>query len=81
MSRDICIANGKLSIIERSDTDATILPDLSPNEGVTLISELDWTALVNDAGSEIAVMKSFGITEDLREDTKDIIPVIENDSI
>ena len=81
MSRDICIANGKLSIIERSDTDATILPDLSPNEGVTLISELDWTALVTDAGSEIAVMKSFGITEDLREDTKDIIPVIENGSI
>jgi hypothetical protein len=81
MSRDICIANGKLSIIERSDTDATILPDLSLNEGVTLISKLDWTALVNDAGSEIAVMKSFGITEDLREDTKDIISVIKNDSI
>jgi len=81
MSRDICIANGKLSIIERSDTDVTILPDLSPNEGVTLISKLDWTALVNDAGSEIAVMKSFGITEDLREDTKDIISVIKNDSI
>jgi len=81
MSRDICIAAGKLSIIERSDTDATILPDLSPTEGVTLISEMDWISFVNAAGSEAVVMETFGVTEDLRQDTKDIISVIEDGSI
>lgn len=68
MSCDIWIADGKLAVIDRSDSDATILPDYSPREGSTLISEADWIALVDDAGSEAAVMEAFGVTEDLRDE-------------
>lgn len=78
MTHDIWIAVGKLTAIERSDSDATILPDYSPGEGATLISEKDWIALVDASGrideetggelppSEALVMKDFGVTEDLR---------------
>lgn len=68
MSQDILIRGGKISIIERSDGDVTSLPDDSPIEGATLITEDDWIALVDDAGSEEAVMETLGVTEDLRDE-------------
>ena len=68
MSHDIWIADGLLNVIDRSASCATILPDYDPKDGATLISEKDWIALVDDAGSEAAVMEAFGVTEDLRGD-------------
>lgn len=66
MSHDILIRFGILSVIDRSPGDVTALPD-----GASLISEEDWAALIADFGSEEALLKTLGVTEDIRAERED----------
>ncbi|HNR57131.1 MAG TPA: hypothetical protein PKJ51_01620 [Methanothrix sp.] len=67
MSHDIWIAQGRLAVIDRSPGDVTALPDYD-GDGASLIAESDWIALVNEYGSEAALMEALGVTEDLRDE-------------
>ncbi len=51
MSRDIFIINGIASVLQRSETDITYLP-MDDSVDVSLISENDWSNLVDSPGSD-----------------------------
>lgn len=51
MSRDILIINGIASVMQRSETDITYLP-MDDSVDVSLISENDWSNLVESPGSD-----------------------------
>jgi hypothetical protein len=66
MTKDVWIGLGTIRIQERSaPTDVVALPDYG--DGASLFTESDWAALIEEYGTEAALLKALGVKEDLRE--------------
>lgn len=74
MSHDILIAIGRLTVIDRSEGDVIALPNFSPEDGASLITEADWVLMVDDAGSEEAVMELLG-TSVIDPETEEVVAI------